>query len=64
MVSPFFKNNLALPVPVVDPAPQQLCASDRPLVLLPVRLETRFFKFLNGTTELQRRLARSHQRSS
>ncbi|MEO8333645.1 MAG: hypothetical protein ABI664_01645 [bacterium] len=56
MTSPFFKSNLTLPTPVADQAPQQLCASDRPLVLLPVRLETRFFTLASGTTELRVRV--------
>ncbi|MEO8621008.1 MAG: hypothetical protein ABI625_08075 [bacterium] len=56
MTSPFFKSNLTLPSPVADSAPQQLCASDRPLVLLPVRLETRFFPLAGVPTELRVRV--------
>src|SRR5512132_576530 len=54
--SPLFKSTFALPSPVPDPAPQRLCASDRPLVLLPIRLETRFFTLASGATELRVRV--------
>ena len=33
-----------------------MCPGDLPLVLLPVRLETRFFTLANGTTELRVRV--------
>ena len=42
----FFKSNLKLSSIVAPPLPvmlETLCPSDRPLALLPVRLETRFF---------------------
>ena len=32
---------------------ERLCASDRPLALLPVRLETRFFAQPDGSSELR-----------
>ncbi|MEP6732762.1 MAG: hypothetical protein ABJE10_19110 [bacterium] len=54
--SQLFKSTLALPAPVPDTAPQQLCASDHPLVLLPVRLETRFFTLANAAMELRVRV--------
>lgn len=37
-------------------APETLCPSDVPLVLLPVRLETRFFPLANGAQELRVRI--------
>ena len=35
---------------------QPLCPGDLPLVLLPVRLETRFFTLADGSTELRVRV--------
>ena len=40
----------------VATSPPSLCPSDLPLVLLPVRLETRFFRLANGTMELRVRV--------
>ena len=43
----------------VAPAPcvqERLCASDRPLALFPVRLETRFFAQPDGSSELRVRV--------
>ena len=55
-----FKTGLTLPrIGIVTlPAPmlERLCASDRPLALLPVRLETRFFAQPDGSSELRVRI--------
>jgi hypothetical protein len=66
MSSSFFRSNFALPTPpasnaaaAVAPAAitdAPICASDLPLILLPVRLETRFFPVGDGTTELRVRV--------
>ncbi|MEJ8850705.1 hypothetical protein [Variovorax rhizosphaerae] len=55
----FFKSNLKLSSIVAPPLPvmlETLCASDRPLALLPVRLETRFFTLADSTVELRVRV--------
>ena len=55
-----FKTTLVLPAVVLPqlPAAMQapLCAGDRPLLLLPVRLETRFFAQPDGNSELRVRV--------
>ena len=45
-------------IPTAGPSPQQqsLCAGTAPLVLLPVRLETRFFTLAGNVTELRIRV--------
>ena len=57
---PLFKTETRLPrigVVTLPPAMQErLCASDRPLALFPVRLETRFFAQPDGTSELRVRV--------
>ncbi|MDM0117318.1 hypothetical protein QTI66_34955 [Variovorax sp. J22R133] len=55
----FFKSNLKLSSIVAPPLPvmlETLCPSDRPLALLPVRLETRFFTLPDSSTELRVRV--------
>jgi len=55
----FFKSNLKLSSIVAPPLPvmlETLCPSDRPLALLHVRLETRFFTLADSTTELRVRV--------
>jgi hypothetical protein len=47
--------------PAETPRPElqvELMASDAPLALLPVRLETRFFTLADGSRELRARLSR------
>ena len=56
MNSPLFKTSFAIPQPNAAIAPQSVCPSTLPLVLLPVRLETRFFKLAGGVTELRIRI--------
>src|SRR3982750_3883851 len=55
-----FKTETALPhigIVTLPPAMQErVCASDRPLVLFPVRLETRFFAQPDGSSELRVRV--------
>jgi len=55
-----FKTILRLPATAAADVPalmqQRLCASDRPLALLPVRLETRFFAQPDGSSELRVRI--------
>ena len=57
---PLFKTETRLPrigVVTLPPAMQErLCASDRPLALFPVRLETRFFAQPDGSSELRVRV--------
>ncbi len=54
--------NSPLTLPPLDPQPlpaslrEVLCPSDQPLVLLPVRLETRFFRQPDGSHELRVRV--------
>ncbi len=59
-MSNFFASSFAIPgaraaAEARAPAPP-LCPGDLPLVLLPVRLETRFFTLADGTTELRVRV--------
>lgn len=56
MNSPLFKTSFAVPQPNAAITPQSVCPSTLPLVLLPVRLETRFFKLTSGATELRIRV--------
>ncbi len=56
MNSPLFKTSFAIPQPNAAIAPQSVCPSTLPLVLLPVRLETRFFKLAGGVIELRIRI--------
>jgi len=57
-----FKSRLTLPqasAPAAQLPPllqNMLCASDQPLALLPVRLETRFFAQPDGSSELRVRV--------
>jgi hypothetical protein len=60
MATAFFKSNLVLPAARSGELPalmqDTLCASDRPLALLPVRIETRFFPQPDGSSELRVRV--------
>jgi hypothetical protein len=57
MTAPIFQSLLTLPAPPApDPTAASICKSDLPLVLLPVRLETRFFIQAGGTAELRVRV--------
>ena len=56
MNTPYFKTSFAVPQADATIAAQPLCPSNVPLVLLPVRLETRFFKLATGDTELRIRV--------
>ena len=60
MATAFFRSTLVLPAttaPQLPPAMlSPLCAGDRPLMLLPVRLETRFFPQPGGGAELRVRV--------
>jgi hypothetical protein len=56
MSADLFKSSLAIPGPGTGTFTQPLCPSDLPLVLLPVRLETRFFTLANGSIELRVRI--------
>ncbi len=52
----YFKSPVAIPTTGPAMAVQLLCPGDLPLVLLPVRLETRFFTLAEGRTELRVRV--------
>ena len=52
----YFKSPVAIPATAAGMPAAPLCPGDLPLVLLPVRLETRFFTLANGTTELRVRV--------
>src|SRR5262245_11655025 len=56
MSTDLFKSGFAVPGSSSAMPVQSLCPSDLPLVLLPVRLETRFFTLANGGTELRVRV--------
>lgn len=56
MSTDFFKSGFAIPGAGAGTSAQSLCPSDVPLVLLPVRLETRFFTLANGSIELRVRI--------
>ena len=56
MSTDLFKSGFAIPGAGAGASTQSLCPSDLPLVLLPVRLETRFFTLANGSTELRVRI--------
>jgi hypothetical protein len=56
MSTDLFKSGFAIPGSSAAMPAQSLCPGDLPLVLLPVRLETRFFTLPNGTTELRVRV--------
>jgi len=51
-----FNTSFAIPAGNPDIPPVTLCPSNVPLVLLPVRLETRFFVLQSGVTELRVRV--------
>ena len=53
---PLFNTSFAIPAASPDIPPVTLCPSNVPLVLLPVRLETRFFTLQSGVTELRVRI--------
>ena len=52
----FFKSPVAIPATGAGMPAAPLCPGDLPLVLLPVRLETRFFTLADGSTELRVRV--------
>jgi hypothetical protein len=57
MSSSYFHTPLTMPAAAASAlAPEPLCPSDAPLLLLPVRLETRFFPAANATVELRIRV--------
>src|SRR5688500_6036388 len=61
MANALFNTTFTLPqMPAADQVPAalqaELCASERPLALLPVRLETRFFPQADGSHELRIRV--------
>lgn len=56
MSTDLFKSGFAIPGAGAGAFTQTLCPSDLPLVLLPVRLETRFFTLADGSTELRVRI--------
>ncbi|MEP6493008.1 MAG: hypothetical protein ABJF01_10050 [bacterium] len=53
---PLFNTSFAIPAASPATPPVTLCPSGVPLVLLPVRLETRFFTLQSGVTELRVRV--------
>src|SRR5262245_27560947 len=55
-MSDLFKSGLAIPGASTTAPPQSVCPGDLPLVLLPVRLETRFFMLPAGGAELRVRV--------
>jgi hypothetical protein len=52
----YFKSPVAIPAAGAGMPAPPLCPGDLPLVLLPVRLETRFFTLASGSTELRVRV--------
>src|SRR5262245_26653391 len=56
MEKTLFASSFALPTPSDAVAPQTLCPSNVPLVLLPVRLGTRFCSLAGGVTDLRVRI--------
>ena len=60
LVATSFATSLVLPTATQPDPPAALqtalCAGDRPLALLPVRLETRFFAQPDGSSELRVRI--------
>ena len=56
MNAPLFSSHAAFAAAAPDPTSQSLCPSDVPLVLLPVRIETRFFAVPGNVTELRIRV--------
>ncbi len=52
----YFRTPFTLPTGNTALSPQRLCPSDAPLVLLPVRIETRFFPAANAMVELRVRI--------
>src|SRR5215471_1015596 len=56
MNNTLFATSFAPPMPNVAIPPQTLCPSAAPLVLLPIRLETRFFQLPGNVTELRVRV--------
>lgn len=55
-MSNFFQTSFAIPAASSDIPATPICPGDLPLVLLPVRLETRFFTLANGVIELRVRV--------
>src|SRR5262245_44437441 len=51
-----FNSDFAIPGTSAAVPPQMICPGDLPLVLLPIRLETRFFTIAGGATELRVRI--------
>lgn len=56
MNKPLFDTSFALPSVNPEITPQRLCPGNVPLVLLPVRLETRFFELPDGSATLRVRV--------
>src|SRR5512143_3230397 len=56
MNNTFFASSFAIPISNPAITAQTLCPSNVPLVLLPVRLETRFFTLPGNVTELRVRI--------
>ena len=52
----YFKSPVAIPATAAGMPAAALCPGDLPLVLLPVRLETRFFTLADRSTELRVRV--------
>lgn len=55
-MSQFFNTAFAIPAASAGAPAPSLCPGDLPLVLMPVRLETRFFTLADGSTELRVRV--------
>src|SRR5262245_45561197 len=56
MSADLFQSSFAIPAAGGAGPAQTLCPGDLPLVLFPVRLETRFFTLASGVTELRVRI--------
>lgn len=56
MSTQFFASSIVIPRAGVSMPAEPVCPGDLPLVLMPVRLETRFFTLNNGSVELRVRV--------